>query len=121
VEGWTWSVGTPNEAVEPPLVSFDEVCGAAAAEGTPVAQGNATAAGDVMPAANTSATQTAAMEATGAAALPATGTTDQMIGEGATAESVAATNSWLVYAVFALIVVGLGIVWVALRRGKRTE
>ncbi|MCP4425765.1 MAG: LPXTG cell wall anchor domain-containing protein [Chloroflexi bacterium] len=27
-QGWSWGIGTPNEAIEPPLLTFDEVCAA---------------------------------------------------------------------------------------------
>jgi hypothetical protein len=26
IQGWSWGIGTPDEAVEPPLLTFDEVC-----------------------------------------------------------------------------------------------
>lgn len=26
VQGWSWGIGTPNEAVEPPTMTFDEIC-----------------------------------------------------------------------------------------------
>lgn len=31
VEGWTWGPGTPQDAPEPPAVTFDEICAAPAA------------------------------------------------------------------------------------------
>jgi hypothetical protein len=30
VEGWSWGEGSPTNAISPPVVSFDDVCGAAA-------------------------------------------------------------------------------------------
>jgi hypothetical protein len=35
VEGWVWGIGTPNEAPEPPLISFEEVCRAPTATPPP--------------------------------------------------------------------------------------
>ena len=35
VEGWSWGIGTPNEAPEPPLISHEEVCRPAAATPLP--------------------------------------------------------------------------------------
>jgi len=38
VEGWSWGIGTPNRAPQPPLISFEEVCptsSAAAPTATP--------------------------------------------------------------------------------------
>lgn len=26
VDGWVWGPGTPNQAIEPPLLTFDEIC-----------------------------------------------------------------------------------------------
>jgi hypothetical protein len=37
VEGWTFGPGTPQDALEPPLLTFDEVCAAPAVELTVVA------------------------------------------------------------------------------------
>jgi hypothetical protein len=67
VEGWTWGPGSVTEAIQPPAVSFDEICVADA---------------------------TAPVSATAAAETPAAPPTVR--------------GQWPLYALFALIVAGLG-------------
>jgi hypothetical protein len=37
VEGWTWGIGTPNDAPQPPPVTFDEICSPATPTQAPTA------------------------------------------------------------------------------------
>lgn len=37
VEGWSWGIGTPNRAPQPPLISFEEVCAAPTTAPSPTA------------------------------------------------------------------------------------
>ncbi len=82
VEGWTWGPGTPQDAPEPPAVTFDEICAAPVVVPTEVSE---------------AIVATTAVEPTiVATAVPA----PQPAASGPT--------QWLGYAFLGLIVVGLG-------------
>lgn len=83
VEGWTWGPGTPQNAPEPPALTFDEICAAPAEEPAAISQ-------EAVPEPTTAA---APIET-----IPVS-----------TSQPVSSSSvQWLGYSLLGLIVVGLG-------------
>ena len=93
VEGWAWGIGTPNEAPEPPLISFEEVCRPATATplptGTPLPTETATPTPEPTQPPTPTATRPPAEEATPAATEPVEETAAPTEAAAATAASTA--------------------------------
>ncbi len=104
VEGWSWGPGSPNNAIAPPDLSFEDVCVAEEAIAAEVGdqevaaeEGDQEVAATVVPAIDTSAPSSSVEEPT-------------------SAEVSSPSSRWVSYGVFAGIVLVLAIGWLAVSR-----
>jgi hypothetical protein len=96
IEGWSWGPGSVTEALQPPVVSFDQVCAPAGPTPLPAGAGQAVT--------NTAGTLTGP----GSGPAPA--------GQPGTDLGPAARGQWLLLALFGFIVLGLAMALLFLRR-----